>query len=59
MNKKHDTWFIETLQLIFISFRIAGIIDWSWVWVLAPAWITLALLLILAVIGAFTESLKR
>jgi hypothetical protein len=49
MNKKHDTWFIETLQLIFISFRIAGIIDWSWVWVLAPTWGSLVIGLIMAV----------
>ena len=40
MNKEHDHWFIEALQLIFISFKLAGIIDWSWLWVLAPVWIS-------------------
>jgi len=29
------------LQLIFIIFKLTDVIDWHWVWVLAPAWLTL------------------
>lgn len=27
------------LGVLFIAFKIAGIINWSWIWVLAPFWI--------------------
>lgn len=33
MNIRH---FIETLQLIFIVFKLVHVIDWSWLWVLSP-----------------------
>lgn len=40
------------LGLIFITLKLIGIINWSWVWVLAPFWIPLAVvLIILAVTG--------
>ena len=35
--------FVGLLTLLFIGFKLAGIIDWSWVWVLAPIWISAAL----------------
>jgi len=34
--------FNEALQLIFITLKLCGVIEWSWVWVLAPAWILVA-----------------
>lgn len=39
------------LGVIFIVLKLTGVISWSWVWVLAPFWIPLALIvLILAII---------
>ena len=35
------TGFIGLLQLLFIAFKLADIIDWEWIWVLAPAWIVI------------------
>lgn len=29
-----------TLTLIFIVLKLLGFIDWSWVWVLSPIWIS-------------------
>ena len=47
------------MGVMFIGLRIAGVISWPWVWVLAPFWIPLALgvtfLLILFVIAAIAE----
>lgn len=37
------------LALLFIAFRLAGIIDWPWRWVLAPVWIPAGLVLLIAV----------
>ncbi|MBR2998647.1 hypothetical protein IKF34_02670 [Candidatus Saccharibacteria bacterium] len=31
---------VGCLILLFIILKIAGVIDWSWWWVLSPAWIT-------------------
>ena len=28
--------FFDCLALVFIAMRLAGLITWSWVWVLAP-----------------------
>lgn len=41
---------VGLLGLIFITLKLTGYINWSWLWVLAPFWIPLALafLLILA-----------
>lgn len=43
--------FTGLLTLIFITLKLCGVISWSWVWVLAPLWISwgLALVIIVAV----------
>ena len=28
--------FLDALTLLLIAFRLAGVIGWSWLWVLAP-----------------------
>ena len=30
---------LETLLIVFIVLKLTNLIDWSWVWVLAPFWI--------------------
>ncbi len=35
--------FGSVLTLIFIVLKLTGVIDWSWLWVLSPIWITLIL----------------
>lgn len=34
------------LTLLFIGLKLTGYINWSWWWVLAPIWITVAIALI-------------
>lgn len=31
---------LDGLLLLFIGLKLSHIIDWSWVWVLAPLWIS-------------------
>jgi len=38
--------FLSILGLIFITLKLTGSIAWSWVWVLAPFWLPLALFLL-------------
>lgn len=40
------------LTIAFIVLKLCGIIDWSWLWVLSPLWISAALVItILIIIG--------
>ena len=41
--------FTGLLTILFIALKLLGVIEWSWVWVLSPIWIT-ALLIVLCVI---------
>lgn len=38
------------LALLFITLKLTGVIAWSWLWVLAPLWIPLALVLVIGMI---------
>ena len=48
--------FVGVLTLIFIVLKLTGNINWSWLWVLSPIWITA--LLLLALIGAIFVAAK-
>ena len=40
------------LAIAFIVLKLCGVINWSWLWVLSPLWIPLAIVLgILIVVG--------
>lgn len=43
---------IEALQISFIILKLCHVINWSWIWVFAPLWmsILLTLLIIIAII---------
>ena len=31
--------FFSLLALIFITLKLVGVIEWSWLWVLSPIWL--------------------
>lgn len=47
---------VSVLTIVFIVLKLCGVINWSWVWVLSPIWITVgfiaAILIIIAIIVA-------
>lgn len=49
----------EILTLIFIVLKLTGTIHWSWVWVLSPIWITLALIVVLILFAAVIGFLMK
>jgi hypothetical protein len=54
--------FVGLLALSFIILKLTNVISWSWIWVLSPIWIPIALLLILfffAVLIALIRSRRR
>ncbi len=40
------------LLVVFVVLKLAGVVAWPWIWVLAPFWIPLGIVLVLAVIVA-------
>lgn len=43
VNKSSGIWFTGLLQIVFIVLKLTGYIAWSWFWVLAPMWISVAI----------------
>jgi hypothetical protein len=41
--------FLGLLTIVFITLKLCGVINWSWVWVLSPLWIGFAV--VAAVLG--------
>lgn len=41
--------FSGLLGILFIGLKLAGIIDWPWLWVLCPLWLPLAIVLAVVV----------
>lgn len=50
--------FTELLQIAFIILKLCKVIDWSWWWVLAPTWISIALVLVGIIIGVIIAIIK-
>jgi hypothetical protein len=44
--------FLGLLTIVFITLKLTGHIAWSWLWVLSPIWIPLALLLVVLIFVA-------
>ena len=42
--------FIDALTLIFIVLKLCGVINWSWLWVLSPLWITFVVAIVIGII---------
>lgn len=45
-SSKGGIGFAGALQIAFIVLKLCRVIDWPWIWVLTPAWVTLALIII-------------
>ena len=52
--------FTTLLTVAFITLKLCHVIEWSWLWVLSPLWIPLALVLAIAVfVAVFTDLIGR
>lgn len=52
--------FTTLLAVAFIVLKLCHIIEWSWLWVLSPLWIPLALVIVIAVfVAMFTGIIGR
>lgn len=41
----------SVLLIVFITLKLVGAIQWSWLWVLSPLWIPLTIAALCAVVG--------
>ena len=42
--------FVDALSLLLIALKLTGQIDWNWIWVLSPIWISISFLAVLAIV---------
>ena len=48
------------LTIVFIVLKLAGVINWSWLWVLCPLWIDILLtIIVLMVITIIDNKTKK
>lgn len=63
MNKNYSSGggvsFAGLLTVAFIVLKLCGIINWSWVWVLAPIWISAIIVVIILIVLFVTEKKNR
>jgi len=50
--------FPGALTIAFIVLKLIGVINWSWIWVLSPLWISLAIVIILIIILVIIQLLS-
>lgn len=49
-SKRKGLSLYDVLLVIFIILKLSGLVSWSWVWVLSPLWISIIILIIIALI---------
>ena len=38
-SRRGGIGFCSLLTIVFITLKLCGVINWAWMWVLAPTWI--------------------
>lgn len=57
-TKNGGMGFCGALAIAFIVLKLVGVIDWSWIWVLAPIWIPIAILAAITIIVFAVTGIK-
>lgn len=55
-NKSSGIGYLSALELIFITLKLTGNIEWSWWWVLSPTWIPLSIVLVIFLLAVIVHS---
>ncbi len=50
--------FSGLLTILFIALKLTGFVNWSWLWVMSPLWISAALALVIIFIAVLVEANK-
>ncbi len=46
------------VTIVFLILRLTHVLDWQWVWVLSPLWISMALNLVISIIKGFIDDIR-
>jgi len=41
--------FTGLLTIVFITLKLLGVINWSWLWILSPIWINIILIVLVII----------
>lgn len=58
-TKKGSLGFVGFLTLIFIILKLTNIINWSWIWVFSPIWISAIVLVLIFGIILVAGKMKK
>ena len=47
--------FTGLLTIAFIVLKLCGVIDWSWMWILSPIWISIILVVVILLIALIVK----
>lgn len=47
------------LTIVFVVLKLCGVINWAWVWVLAPLWTNVVLTIIFVIIALVIAKVKE
>jgi len=63
MNEKlpvyHGLGILDVLTVVFIVLKLVGVVNWSWLWVLAPTLIPLGIILVVLFIVAIVLAIYK
>lgn len=57
--KSNGIGFFGLLTILFIAFKLFGIINWSWFWVLSPIIFSVSFVLLILVLFLIVSSFKQ
>ena len=49
-GKRNGATALEILQIAFIVLKLCKVIEWSWLWVLSPTWITAGIVVLVIIV---------
>ena len=49
-TNNRGTGFAGLLTVLFVGLKLTGYIEWSWLWVLSPIWISVGLVVFISLI---------
>lgn len=50
-KKSSGLGILDVLLIVFIVLKLIGVIEWGWLWVLSPLWISILIVLVMIIIA--------
>jgi len=47
------------LTIVFVVLKLCGVINWAWIWVLSPLWISAAITIVLIILLIVIAKIKE